>query len=313
MTKELSTNERDFIYNAMREGYRTDGRKFNESRRLVMKVDRATCSSRAEVTLGQTRVLAAVQAELVTPFPDHPTEGFLNIFVQMSPMATERSKNTGYSSETSTELKLLLEESLKEGNSIDLEALCVLSGKSVWSIRVDVRVLDYGGNITDAAALATIASLLHFRKPMCSINGRSVVIHSELERNPTPLSIHHIPICVSFAIFALPPENTSSSSSNGQENKEEDMGDEISVPMLLMDPSRSEETFSHGFVTFAINTHGELCLVQKDGGEALLAEQLVDCVRIASEKSKAFSAVLNKALSLGEEEAEKRRLSYRPE
>ena len=76
MTKELSTNERDFIYNAMREGYRTDGRKFNESRRLVMNVDRATCSSRAEVTLGQTRVLAAVQAELVTPFPDHPTEGF---------------------------------------------------------------------------------------------------------------------------------------------------------------------------------------------------------------------------------------------
>ena len=118
----------------------------------------------------------------------------------------------------------MLEESLKEGNSIDLEALCVLSGKSVWSIRVDVRVLDYGGNITDAAALATIASLLHFRKPMCSINGRSVVIHSELERNPTPLSIHHIPICVSFAIFALPPENTSSSSSNGEENKDGDMG-----------------------------------------------------------------------------------------
>ena len=97
---------------------------------------------------------------------------------------------------------------------------------------------------------------------MCSINGRSVVIHSELERNPTPLSIHHIPICVSFAIFALPPENTSSSS-NGQEDKEHMLSNEISVPMLLMDPSRSEETFSHGFVTFAINTHGELCLVQR--------------------------------------------------
>ena len=311
MAKELSTNERDFIYNAMREGYRTDGRKFNETRRLIMTVDRATTSARAEVTLGQTRVLSAVQAELVTPFPDHPTEGFLNVFVQMSPMATEKSKNTGYSSETSTELKLLLEESLKEGNSIDLEALCVVSGKSVWSIRVDVRILDAGGNVTDAAALATIASLLHFRKPVCSMNGRSVVIHSELERNPTPLSIHHIPICISFAIYALPRENTGEEGK--EEDQEKDMSEENSVPILLMDPSQSEETFAHGFVTFAINSHGELCLVQKDGGEALLAEQLVDCVNIASEKSKVFSAVLNKALSLGEEEAERRRLSYRPE
>jgi exosome complex component RRP45 len=312
MTKELSTNERDFIYNAIRKGYRTDGRKFNESRRLIMTVDRSLCTSRAEVVLGQTRVLSAVQAELVSPFPDHPTEGFLNVYVQMSAMATERSKNTGYSSETSTELKLLIEESLKEGNSIDLEALCVLSGTSVWSIRVDVRILDDGGNVTDAAALAVIASLLHFRKPVCSISGRSVVVHSEFERNPTPLSIHHIPICVSFAIFALPPEITGGKNEE-QENEEQDMSYENSVPTLLMDPSRSEETFAHGFVTLAINTHGELCVVQKDGGEAILPAQLIECVKIALEKSKAFSTVLNKALSLGEEEAEKRRLAYRPE
>ena len=115
MTKELSTNERDFIYNAMREGYRTDGRKFNESRRLVMTVDRAACSSRAEVTLGQTRVLAAVQAELVTFSRIILLKAFEYIRTDVT-YGYRKIENTGYSSETSTELKLLLEESLKEGN-----------------------------------------------------------------------------------------------------------------------------------------------------------------------------------------------------
>ena len=89
--------------------------------------------------------------------------------------------------------------------------------------------MDYGGNITDAAALATIASLLHFRKPMCSINGRSVVIHSNSN------VILHLSVFIIFQFvspllfFALPPENTSSSS-NGQEDKEDDMGDENQYP-----------------------------------------------------------------------------------
>ena len=33
----------------------------------------------------------------------------------------------------------------------------------VWSLRVDLHVLDYCGNIIDCAAIAAIAALKHFR------------------------------------------------------------------------------------------------------------------------------------------------------
>lgn len=47
----------------------------------------------------------------------------------------------------------------------DTEALCVVAGEKVWQLRVDVHILDHGGNLIDAAALAAIAALQHFRRP----------------------------------------------------------------------------------------------------------------------------------------------------
>jgi hypothetical protein len=46
------------------------------------------------------------------------------------------------------------------------ESLCIAGGKLVWSLRVDCHVLDHGGNLVDACALATIAALLSFRRPV---------------------------------------------------------------------------------------------------------------------------------------------------
>lgn len=33
----------------------------------------------------------------------------------------------------------------RESRAIDTESLCVLSGKAVWSLRIDICVLDNGG------------------------------------------------------------------------------------------------------------------------------------------------------------------------
>lgn len=40
----------------------------------------------------------------------------------------------------------------------------------VWSIRVDVHVLDSGGNLIDACCLAALAALLGFRKPQVEVD-----------------------------------------------------------------------------------------------------------------------------------------------
>jgi hypothetical protein len=43
----------------------------------------------------------------------------------------------------------------------------------VWSLRVDVHVLDAGGNLIDAACLAALAALLVFRKPQVEVDQSS--------------------------------------------------------------------------------------------------------------------------------------------
>lgn len=39
----------------------------------------------------------------------------------------------------------------------------------VWSLNVELRVLDDDGNIKDATALAALAGLLHFRRKKVSL------------------------------------------------------------------------------------------------------------------------------------------------
>lgn len=49
----------------------------------------------------------------------------------------------------------------------ELHPFCVAQ---VWSISVDIHVLDSGGNLIDACCLAALAALLGFRKPQVEVD-----------------------------------------------------------------------------------------------------------------------------------------------
>ena len=95
-----------------------------------------------EVALGETRVLAAVTAELVEPYPDRAAEGALQVFADFSPMASPLFE-PGRPSDDAVELMRLLERALRRSQAVDVEALCVVAGRRVWSVRCDVTVLDH--------------------------------------------------------------------------------------------------------------------------------------------------------------------------
>lgn len=38
----------------------------------------------------------------------------------------------------------------RESRAVDMESLCVVAGKSVWAIRVDLHILDNGGYARDS-------------------------------------------------------------------------------------------------------------------------------------------------------------------
>lgn len=95
----------------------------------------------------------------------------------------------------------LIEKAMRRSRALDTEGLCIVAGEKVWSVRVDIHFLDHDGNLVDAACIAAITALLHFRRPDVTVVGEEVTIHTLEQRNPVPLSIHHIPICTTFAFF----------------------------------------------------------------------------------------------------------------
>ncbi|CAN6485796.1 unnamed protein product [Victoria cruziana] len=197
----MTVNEKKFIETALASDLRIDGRRPFDYRRLSIKFGRN--DGTAEVQLGQTHVMAFVTAQLIQPYRDRPNEGILSVFTEFSPMA-DPSFEPGRPGEASVELTRVIDRGLRESRAVDTESLCVLAGRSVWAIRVDLQILDNGGNLVDAANIAALAALLTFRRPECTLGGeddQEVIIHPPEVREPIPLTVHHLPIAVTFGFF----------------------------------------------------------------------------------------------------------------
>lgn len=152
------------------------------------------------VCLERTSVLAQVSCSVTQPKSVRPNEGLLFINVELGPMASVNYE-AGRSSEDTIKLNRILERAFKDSRCVDLESLCILAEEKVWSIRVDISVLNHEGNLVESASVACLAALLHFRRPDVTINGTDVIINAKSEKSPIPIVLHHHPVCVSFAIF----------------------------------------------------------------------------------------------------------------
>lgn len=264
----LSNCEKAFLLRAITDKKRIDGRQTYDYRNI--KISFGTEYGCCIVELGKTRVLGQVSCELVTPKMNRPTEGILFFNLELSPMASPAFE-PGRPSELLVKLNRLLERCLRNSKCIDTESLCVQAGEKVWQIRVDLHLLNHEGNIIDAASIAAVAALCHFRRPDVSVQGEEVTVYSPEERDPVPLSMHHMPICVSFAFFQ---QGT----------------------FLLVDPNEREERVMDGLLVIAMNKHREICTVQSSGGIMLLKEQVLRCSKVAGVKVAEITELIQKAL-----------------
>ncbi|XP_062334099.1 exosome complex component RRP45 [Osmerus eperlanus] len=264
----LSNCERQFLLKAIEEKKRLDGRQTYDYR--TIKISFGTDYGCCFVDLGKTRVMTQVSCELVVPKDNRPSDGIMFFNVELSPMASPGFE-VGRQSELLVKLNRQLERCLRNSKCFDTESLCVVSGEKVWQIRVDVHVLNHDGNLMDAASVAAITALSHFRRPDVGIHGEEVTVYGSEERDPIPLSIYHMPICVSFSFFQ---QGT----------------------YLLVDPCEREERVMDGLLMIAMNKHREICSIQSSGGIMLLKEQVLRCSKIASVKVTEITELIHKAL-----------------
>ncbi|KAF4651782.1 Exosome complex component RRP45, partial [Perkinsus chesapeaki] len=170
-----------------------------------------------------------------------------------------------------------LERMLKGSSAVDVEALCVSSGLLVWNLRLDVHILADCGNVGDAAAIASIVALRHYRKADVDIEDGEVIYRPQSD--PVPISVHHMPIPVTFAIIP---------------------SDSDMPPVLLADPTSLEEGLhgNRGQLVLAMNQYGQLCSLLKSGGAPLLLDRdILPAVRLATLRAKTIIDLINKKLS----------------
>ncbi|KAG8979607.1 hypothetical protein FRB90_008049, partial [Tulasnella sp. 427] len=270
MPRELepAISQKEFVLAALKQGLRTDGRAFLESRKIELVFGEEL--GMVECKFGKTRVFADVSATIARPRQDRPYEGLLTISSEISPMASSVYE-VGRSSDEEVAITRMLEKVIKRSGAVDLESLCILAGQRVWHVRLTLHFLSDEGNMLDCACLAGITALRHFRRPEVEVIGEEVIIHSPEERAPMVLSMHHTPICITFALF-----------------------EDSASPVL--DPSHLETQLATTTVHLALNAQKELCVMHKAGGMPMSVEEIMRCVRIGVERVKEVSRMVNDAL-----------------
>jgi len=208
---------------------------------------------------------------VTVPYTDRPFDGIFTITSELSPMVAP-SFEVNRPTETEVLLSRLLEKTVRRSGALDTESLCLIAGQKCWSVRADLHVLSHDGNLIDAACLAVVAALRHFRKPETSIEGEALTVYTAAEREPVPLSWLHSPFCVTFSFFG-------------------EGGDTV-----LLDTTWLEEQLRVSSCTFSLNKHGEICQVSKLGGADIDAPVFVQCAQTALNKSKEFTDLLDRKL-----------------
>jgi len=247
------TGER--IRKYLEEGKRFDGRKPYEFREIIIEKnvsDKAEGSVR--VRLGKTEVIVGIKMGVSEPYPDSPTKGNLMVTAEMLPLSSPRFE-LGPPKFEAIELGRVTDRGLRESGFIDLEKLCIIEGKKVWNVFVDVYSINDDGNLMDAATIGAIAALKLAKIPKYDKKEQKVIF-DELTDESLPLT-DKTPVAISVHKLGS---------------------------SLLIDPTREEEDLSECRVTVSSNK-GVISSLQKSESTALEIDEIKKIFEIAEEAS----------------------------
>lgn len=256
---------RESVTNLINEGERADGRKLDQYREISLEtgvIKKAEGSAR--VKIGNTQIMIGVKSQIGDPFPDTPNVGVFMTNSELLPMAAPNFE-PGPPDERSVELSRVTDRGIREGKIIDLKKLALISGKKVWMIFIDMHILDYDGNLLDAAALGAMAALLNTKIPTATVKDDEVVVDHE---NMQPLPLNEKTVMCTLAKIG---------------NK------------LVLDPSLEEEGIMGARISIGIRSDGAICSMQKGGERPFEKEEILKAIDMAQEKTKELFEYLPKA------------------
>ena len=164
-----AADPRSFLSHFTSRGLRPDGRSFLTRRQVTVAPGAiGTADGSAIARVGATTVLAACSLEVSAPLNAAPRDGFLEISVQLTPLCSPRFK-VGRPPDEALAMQQHLQRIVLSGGVLDLEQLCIVEGKAVWNLKLDVVCLNHDGSCTDAALLAVVGALANLRVPATTV------------------------------------------------------------------------------------------------------------------------------------------------
>jgi len=230
-------------------GVRLDGRKIGEYRPIEVKYGVSkTAEGSAEVTIGDTKVIAGVKLSVEVPYPDTPDVGTIMVNAELLPLSSPKFE-MGPPGIMAIELARVVDRGVRESKAIDVKKLCITKGEKVWGIGIDICTINDAGNLFDAAGLAVIAALKDAHFP--TYDGVEL---NYKERTEEKLPLSKIPIPVTV----------------------------IKVGKhLITDPMNEELDCADSRLTVTTIASGEICSLQKGGDMALTVEEIGNMVDLA--------------------------------
>jgi len=253
--------KREYIMSLLEQGKRIDDRGFDDYRDISIETDFIEkAEGSARVKFGKTQIVVGVKLTLGAPFSDMPNSGVLTTNVELVPIASP-SFELGPPGEDSVEIARVVDRVIRESDCIDIGKLCLKEGEKVWIVFVDIHVLDYGGNLFDAAALGSIAALMTTTFPAVDENG-TVDYKTKTDEK---LPVVGKPVEVTFV----------------------KLGDYI-----LVDPCLDEEEVLSARLTIGYNSNGNVVAMQKGGSGTFTQKEIVELVNRGREKAEELRTFL---------------------
>ena len=239
---------KESVTNLMKNGERSDDRGVDDYREISLEtgvIKKAEGSAR--VKIGNTQIMVGTKPQIGEPFSDTPNVGVLMTNSELIPMAAPDFE-PGPPDERSVELARVTDRCMREAGVLDLEKLAIVEGEKVWMIFLDLHILDYDGNLMDAAVLGSMAAIMDTKIPETRVEGDEIIIDRE---KMIPLPIKEKALMCTFA----------------------KIGGE-----LVVDPSLEEEQILDARISIGMREDGSICAMQKGGMKPLTKDEIIKAV-----------------------------------
>jgi exosome complex component RRP42 len=268
----------DFLYNLAKNGKRADGRNMNTYRDVIIEPGIITkAEGSARVRIGNTQVIAGIKMDLGDPYPDTPNEGVMSTAAELIPLASPDFE-AGPPRENAIELARVVDRGIRESEVIKFNELCIVPGQKIWIAFIDIHIIDYDGNLFDAASLAALAALMIAKVP---INRFKDVLQELAEEYPEakeyfnnhpedyPLPMREPPISCTFVKFN---------------------------DVVVVDPSLDEEEIAQVRLTVATDSKGNIRAMQKGLNGSFTIDEIKKIIKEAHINGKGLRDKLNQSV-----------------